>query len=79
MKSYRRRWICFVISYSLSLIHIFPHINPDGDAFGSGSALFLVLKALRKRVQFVVREQIPFMYRTMPLAPCITKPEQRCV
>ena len=55
---------------------ILPHINPDGDAFGSGSALFLVLKALRKRVQFVVREQIPFMYRTMPLAPCITKPEQ---
>ena len=47
---------------------ILPHINPDGDAFGSGSALFLVLKALRKRVQFVVREQIPFMYRTMPLA-----------
>ena len=39
---------------------ILPHINPDGDAFGSGSALFLVLKALRKRVQFVVREQIPF-------------------
>ena len=28
---------------------ILPHINPDGDAFGSGSALFLVLKALGKR------------------------------
>ena len=55
---------------------ILPHINPDGDAFGSGSALFLVLKALGKRVQFVVKEPIPFVYRTMPLAPCITRPEE---
>ncbi len=55
---------------------ILPHINPDGDAFGSGSALFLVLKALGKRVQFVVKEPIPFVYRTMPLAPYITRPEE---
>ena len=55
---------------------ILPHINPDGDAFGSGSALFLVLKALNKQVQFVVEEPIPFMYRTMPLAPCLTRPEE---
>lgn len=55
---------------------ILPHINPDGDALGSGSALFLTLKALKKNVQFVVKEDVPFMYRTMPLAPCLTKPEQ---
>ena len=48
---------------------ILPHINPDGDAFGSGSALFLVLKALRKRVQFVAVSYTHLdVYKRQPLA-----------
>ncbi|MFR6571674.1 MAG: DHH family phosphoesterase [Christensenellales bacterium] len=43
---------------------------------GAGLLFFLTLRALGKKAEFVVADDVPFMYRTMPLLPYLTKPEQ---
>lgn len=40
-------------------ILITAHKNPDGDAIGAGLALFLSLKALGKKVRFILQDKIP--------------------
>lgn len=40
-------------------ILITAHKNPDGDAVGAGLALYLSLKALGKKVRFVLQDKIP--------------------
>lgn len=43
------------------------HINPDGDALGSMSAMGLSLEALNKKITLYNESKIPAMYRFLPL------------
>ncbi len=45
---------------------LFPHEDPDGDAFGSTLALHVALKRLGKEVRSFSYNDIPRMYRKLP-------------
>ena len=53
-------------------IVILTHENPDGDAIGSGLAVYLGLKAINKEVEFIVPE-LPRVYNFLPGADEIKK------
>ncbi len=44
---------------SLDNIHIYTHINPDGDALGSAYALAAILKKMKKSVKVVCLDTLP--------------------
>ena len=47
-------------------IWLFPHEDPDGDAFGSTIAMLLALRAMRKKARAFTYNDIPRMYRKLP-------------
>lgn len=57
-------------------ICIFTHTSPDGDAIGSGGALYLALKRLGKEVKFYLEGDLPFRYRYLQEMLKISKDPQ---
>ncbi|HEY9062387.1 MAG TPA: bifunctional oligoribonuclease/PAP phosphatase NrnA [Pseudobacteroides sp.] len=47
-------------------IAILPHVQADGDAWGSCLALGIALKKLNKRVTVIGEEKIPYIYEFLP-------------
>lgn len=47
-------------------IAIVPHVNPDGDALGSGLALQAILRRIGKQACLVLKEPAPAMFRFLP-------------
>ena len=45
--------------FSEDNIVVISHVNPDGDAIGSGLALTLGLKKMRKNVRFILQDKYP--------------------
>lgn len=45
--------------FSMDNIVVISHVNPDGDAIGSGLALTLGLKKLGKNVRFILQDKYP--------------------
>ncbi len=60
-------------------ICIFTHTSPDGDAIGSGGALYLALKRLGKEVKFYLEGDLPFRYRYLQEMIEISKDSQEVV
>lgn len=52
------------------------HVSPDGDTLGSCLALRLLLLSLGKRVQVVCEDPVPAIYRFLPGAAAVLRPEQ---
>ena len=44
---------------NIQTIYISAHVNPDGDAIGSGLALTLGLKKMGKNVRFILQDKYP--------------------
>lgn len=47
-------------------VAILPHVQADGDAWGSCLALGIALKKLNKRVTVIGEEKIPYIYEFLP-------------
>lgn len=56
-------------------IAVIPHVSPDGDALGSGLAIARALSLLNKRARVVCVDDVPAMYRFLPGAASVAKPE----
>jgi phosphoesterase RecJ-like protein len=54
-------------------ILITTHRNPDGDGIGSGVALMSILLKLGKKIDFVTKDTIPFIYNFLPYINKIKK------
>ena len=51
------------------------HVSPDGDTLGSALALYAGLMQIGKRVQVVCEDAVPQIYRFLPNADQVQKPE----
>ncbi len=58
-------------------IVITAHIHPDGDSLGSMLALYAPLAALGKKVSLLLDDEVPAVYRFLPGAELIRRPEGR--
>lgn len=47
------------------------HARPDGDAIGSVLACSQILQALGKKVEIVLSDKVPMLYRVLPLADSV--------
>lgn len=56
-------------------IVLISHISPDGDTLGSALALYAAILQLGKRAQIVCEDAVPQIYRFLPNAGQVLRPE----
>ena len=51
--------------YNSNKVAVLVHVNPDGDALGSGLAMYIALKQLKKEVDLII-PSYPKIYEFLP-------------
>ena len=58
---------------------VITHVDPDGDAIGSLTAVGQALEQLGKRVTLACEDNVPFRFRSLPMADRVTKTPEKQV
>ena len=61
---------------AVNKIIVTSHINPDGDAVGSGLAMLQILRAMGKNAEVYIDDKIPKNFSVLPFSEQIKKPRE---